>query len=249
MRIACYIPDDTSFAHVQTALLGGGLVCERFPSETALMCALQEDGFDLILVEVDSDSANEKQVGSWLSGRTGEAIPLVLLSSACSAQQIASVLNAGAEDLLPLMCEPVVLVARLQAILRRHRPVNTRRHLQISGFSLDLESGRLCDNGVEIELTPREFKIAWLLFSSIGTYLSRETISMAIWGVGSEITNRTIEQHVYKLRKKLRLGEERGLQIRTGYTNGYCLEYCKNELAKTTGRPAKRAAALVACHG
>jgi DNA-binding response OmpR family regulator len=66
--------------------------------------------------------------------------------------------------------------------------------------------------------------MAWLFFSSPGVYFSRNTISIAIWGVNRDIANRTIEQHVYKLRKKLKLGVERGLIIRADYTQGYRLE-------------------------
>ncbi|HYD59181.1 MAG TPA: response regulator transcription factor [Noviherbaspirillum sp.] len=249
MRIACYIPDDYSFIHVQSALRGAGLICRRFPSETSLMRALQEDSFELILFSADSHSVNEENLNSWLNSCAEKSIPLVLLSSECSAEQVVLALDAGADDLISPSCNPIVLVARLQAILRRSHCANTRRLIELSGFSLDLESSRLLDNGVEVELTPREFKIAWLLFSSFGTYLTRETISMAIWGVGSEITNRTIEQHVYKLRKKLKLGEERGLQIRTAYTNGYCLEYCKSESKKSVDRSAGSAPAFAARHG
>jgi DNA-binding response OmpR family regulator len=55
-------------------------------------------------------------------------------------------------------------------------------------------------------------------------YISRETIGTSIWSSDSEVAGRTIEQHVYKLRKKLQLGVERGVSIRTAYGQGYRLE-------------------------
>ncbi|MDB5770341.1 MAG: transcriptional regulatory, terminal family protein [Burkholderia sp.] len=108
--------------------------------------------------------------------------------------------------------------------MRRSGRRQARRIIELSGFTLDGETSRFSYQGVAIEITPREFTMAWLLFSSPGVYISRETIGAAIWGVGSEIAGRTIEQHVYKLRKKLQLGAERGVSIRTAYSHGYRLE-------------------------
>jgi len=86
--------------------------------------------------------------------------------------------------------------------------------------------------------------MAWLLFSNLGHYLTRKTISVAIWGVAEEIAGRTIEQHVYKLRKKLGLGTERGVTIRTAYARGYRLELCSE-----TQTAARSATALTAHDG
>jgi DNA-binding response OmpR family regulator len=138
-------------------------------------------------------------------------------------------LEAGADDFIRRPCEPDLLVARLNAVLRRTNRSNgvVKRSIAMQGFTLDREAGVLLDRGVPVDLTPREFTMAWLFFSAPNTYMSRETISTSIWGVDSEITNRTIEQHVYKLRKKLSLGASRGIRIRTAYTRGYRLELCE----------------------
>jgi DNA-binding response OmpR family regulator len=226
MRIACCIRCNTVSDDVQKVLLRAGFEWERFTDETALLRALRRSSYDLILVDTDADSVEEKNVYSWLNCRTGESTPVVLLSSACSSQQIAHALESGADDFIARPYDPAVLIARLHAVLRRSNRSNSRRIIEIQGFMLDRTSCRFIDRGVSIELTPREFTMAWLFFSSPGIYLSRETISVAIWGVGSEIASRTIEQHIYKLRKKLNLCSERGVRIRTAYTKGYRLEVC-----------------------
>lgn len=226
MQVACHIRNDAAFDHLQAALADAGFACERFLTETALMRALRGGSYGLILVDADIDSIDKNNIYSWLNCRTGDSTPVVLLSPTCSDSKMVLALNAGADDLIEQSCDPAVLIARLHAILRRYHAADARRMLQILGFSLDLDTGRLLDGGVEVELTPREFKMAWLLFSSIGHYVSRETISVAIWGVDADIANRTIEQHIYKLRKKLQLGDERGLRIRTAYNKGYRLELC-----------------------
>lgn len=226
MRIACHILSDDSFNHVQGALARAGFDCDRFLSETTLLRMLRRERYDLILVDTDAGGLDEKNIYSWLNCRTGESTPVVLLSSACTAQQVALALEAGADDFIRRPVDPAVLIARLHAVLRRANRSSTRRLIELQGFTLDREACTFFDRGVPVDLTPREFTMAWLFFSSPGTYLSRETISVSIWGVDSEIASRTIEQHIYKLRKKLNLCAERGVRIRTAYTKGYRLELC-----------------------
>jgi DNA-binding response OmpR family regulator len=222
MHTACYIRCDEAYSQLQPVLETAGFVCERFVNETSLLLTLRRQSFDLILV--DTESLDEKSFYSWLGCRTGETAPLVLLSPASSGSQIALALDAGADDFIRRPIDPVELIARLHAVLRRYHKTTVRSTVELLGFALDRGACRLLDRGVPVDLTPREFAMAWLFFSSPGVYLSRETISAMIWGVESGIANRTIEQHVYMLRKKLSLCAERGVRIRAAYTKGYRLE-------------------------
>jgi DNA-binding response OmpR family regulator len=226
MRIACHIRNDKVFVEIHATLARAGFDCERFQSEIPLLRRLRRQPFDLILVDTEGDPTDEKRIYSWLNCRTGETTPVVLLSSVYCARTIALSLEAGADDFISRPVDPDVLIARLHAVVRRTSRKSPRRVAEMLDFILDKDACRLLDRGVEVDLTPREFAMAWLLFSSPGVFLSRETISVAIWGVECEIARHTIEQHVYKLRKKLNLGVERGVQIRTAYTKGYCLEVC-----------------------
>jgi DNA-binding response OmpR family regulator len=224
MEIACYVRTDEVANQVQAALTESGFECERFESETLLLRSLQKRKFDLIVADAESDQPSEEFLFTWLNCRTGEATPVVLLSDGRDSNRIAAALNAGADDYIARPFHSAELVARLNAVMRRYGKLRVRRRIELAGFTLDRETCKMTDHGTPIELTPREFIMAWLLFSSPGTYVSRVAISTAIWGVGSDIANRTIEQHVYKLRKKIRLGAERGVTIQTAYSQGYRLE-------------------------
>jgi len=226
MNIACFIHDATVFDNAQSVLTRAGFVCERFLTEILLLRTLRRRGFDLILVDTGMNPPSEERVFSWLNCRTGESTPVVLLSASRTADRVARALDSGADDFIATPVAPVELVARLHAVLRRCNRRNIQRAIDLAGFFLDRENCKFLDRGVQIELTQREFAMAWMLFSAPGVYLSRETISIAIWGVDGEIAGRTIEQHVYKLRRKLRLNEERGVVIRTAYSQGYRLELC-----------------------
>jgi DNA-binding response OmpR family regulator len=234
MKFACYVRDEKMSKRVQYILGNAGFDCELFHSELALLRKLGKTSFDLILVESGCKCPSEERVFSWLNCRTGESTPVVLLSAAHSADRVALALNAGADDFLSTGFDPVELVARVKAILRRSKRHSTQRTIELGGFFLDLDAHSIQYDGEPIDLTQREFTMAWLLFSSVGFDLSRETISVAVWGVSSDIASRTIEQHIYKLRKKLQLSPERGVVIRTSYMKGYRLEQSRKEKSSET---------------
>ncbi|MDB5773094.1 MAG: DNA-binding response regulator [Burkholderia sp.] len=229
MKIACYIRTDTVLAQIRGVVARAGFECDHFSTETTLMRALRREPFDLLLVDFAVEAPADDNILSWLNCRSGDTTPVLGISPVRNADFVALVLNSGADDCITRPFEAAELIARLHAVLRRSGRRIVRRSIQLGRFSLDREASRFTYQDVPIALTPREFSMAWLLFSSPGTYVSRETIGTAIWGIDSEIAGRTIEQHVYKLRKKLQLGPERGVLIRTAYSRGYRLELCDSE--------------------
>lgn len=224
MNIACCMSNNTAFEALEAVLIRHRLACERLPGELSLMRAIRRRSFDLIIFEMTNGALQDDGFFSWLSCRSGEITPVLLVGTDTDPERVAEAFDHGADEYCGLPLEPVQFGARLRALLRRRDRLPVQRIIEHQGFVLDREASTLRDRGQLIELTPREFTMAWLFFSMPGVYISRDTISAAIWGVGSEIANRTIEQHVYKLRKKLNLGPERGVLLRTAYTQGYRLE-------------------------
>jgi DNA-binding response OmpR family regulator len=161
----------------------------------------------------------------------GGSTPVLVICEVRNAEWVADALNAGADDFMIRPYEPIELLARINAIRRRSNRTLVGRTIELAGITLDRETNKFSYKSVPIEVTPREFTMAWLLFSTPGIYVSRETIGTAIRGLNSEIAGRTIEQHVYKLRKKLQMGTERGVTIRTAYNQGYRLELTSQEQA------------------
>jgi DNA-binding response OmpR family regulator len=224
MNIACLIRNTSVLELVRAALKQAGIGCAAYPSEAVLFRALRRESVDLVLIDFGIAPEPGDSLLSWLNGRSGDHTPVLGLSAMRSAQLTALVLNSGADDLLARPFEAVELVARVHALTRRNKRRTVGRMIDLAGFALDRDTGKFADRGTPLELTPREFSMAWMFFSAPGVYISRETIGSSIWSADSEVAGRTIEQHVYKLRKKLRLGPERGLIIRTAYSQGYRLE-------------------------
>ncbi len=229
MNIASLIRNPSVLELVRATLKQAGFDCTPYSSETLLFRALRRQSFDLILIDFAVAPDDDDSILSWLNCRSGDHTPVLGLSPVRSAHVTALVLNCGADDLLTRPFEPIELVARAHALMRRGNRHNARRMVELAGFRLDRETSKFAYQGISIELTPREFSMAWMFFSSPGIYISRETIGASIWSADSEVAGRTIEQHVYKLRKKLQLGTERGVIIRTAYSQGYRLELIGQE--------------------
>ena len=100
----------------------------------------------------------------------------------------------------------------------------TQGFLHVGAYRLHHATSRIWLNDAPIEVTSREFALAWMLFANLGVRLSRDQISAAVWSTSSEIADRTLEQHVYKVRKKLQLSPQTGVRLRTLYSMGYKLE-------------------------
>jgi DNA-binding response OmpR family regulator len=225
-NIACCIRDEELLAELPKLLEREGLDCEFFRSEAMLVRALRHrGGVDLVLIDVAADPLADESLFSWLSCRSGEVVPVVVLSSQWSAEQVVGALNAGADDCIVRPFDNAELVARMKAVLRRSGASNvSRTRIEVADIVLDKNDGTLIDRGTTVDLAPREFTLAWLFFSNPGARLSRQAISLAVWGLDKDIANRAIEQHVYKLRKKINLCSARGVTIRAAYAQGYRLE-------------------------
>ncbi|QGZ42347.1 DNA-binding response OmpR family regulator [Pseudoduganella flava] len=229
MKIACCIANAAVSANIRTILAGANHEATLVDSEAALLRTIRRTSFDMILVDIGAHPRDDNGILAWLKLRTGDRTPVIILSALHSPELAALMLDSGADDFIPRPVEAVELTARIAALQRRCAPANAHRIIRFAGYHLDRDSAHCTFDGQPVDLTPREFAMAWLFFSSPGIYISRETIGAVIWSADSEVAGRTIEQHVYKLRKKLLAEGRRTVMIRTAYSQGYRLERCDPE--------------------
>ncbi len=168
------------------------------------------------------------ELAHWLAAlqmRGGAGAPVVVFGAG-GAERIAAALQRGADDYATHAEGPAALVQRLQARVQMRREREQARQLQAGPCSLDAGSRCLKNQGREVSLTAREFALAWTLFANLGRVVSYHTLSSEIWGRPSDISKRTIEQHVYRLRRKIAgaIGAARGRpSIQAVYGVGYRL--------------------------
>lgn len=136
--------------------------------------------------------------------RTGN-MPIILLSAKTEELDRVLGLELGADDYVVKPFSPRELVARVKAVLRRHREGRTLERQVLEGASvvLDPASQRVFANGREISLTYTEFAVLRLLMENKGMVLSRSTLLEKAWGYDFVGDSRTVDVHVRHLREKL----------------------------------------------
>ncbi|WP_116192682.1 response regulator transcription factor [Paenibacillus taihuensis] len=131
----------------------------------------------------------------------GQAI--VLLTAKDSLQDKIFGLDAGADDYLTKPFEMDELLARLRVLARRNFAPRQSDIVTFGRFALNRTSHQLSKEGVEIQLSPREYQLLDFFLQNTGNVLTREAILDRIWGIGSDVSYKNVDVTVKMLRDKL----------------------------------------------
>lgn len=114
-------------------------------------------------------------------------------------------LELGADDYMVKPFNPLELVARIRAVLRRYGAVSSKDEESIkdSNFMIDFKSQKFFKDDKEIEVTPREFSILKIFMKNPGAALSRDAILDAVWGKNYFGDIKTVDVHIRRLREKI----------------------------------------------
>ncbi len=142
--------------------------------------------------------------------RKESQVPVVLLTAKRSELDRILGLKLGADDYIVKPFSVGELHARVEALLRRvNQPANAggdAKPVAIGALEVDFERHEIRVKGKRAELTPKEFELLKLLIEANGKVLSRDQLLERIWGHGKdmEIDTRTVDQHIARLRHKLK---------------------------------------------
>ena len=156
--------------------------------------------------------------------RAVSQVPVVFLSSASENMNIVMAMNMGADDFIAKPFDLNVLLAKIQAILRRTydfaAPAPTLEH---RGAVLNTADASLMYQGQRIELTKNDYRILQTLLERKGSVVSRETLMEKLWETDSFVDENTLTVNIARLRRKL---EAAGLSdyITTKKGLGYLIE-------------------------
>ena len=130
--------------------------------------------------------------------------PVMMLTAKTTEKNIVEGLNIGADDYVTKPFSVKVLVARVQALLRRNNHLQEKEILKIGGIEIHQDSHEVFLNGEKLELTFFRFQILTLFLSNPDTVLSRKEIIVKVKGEDYPVTERAIDVHIVELRKKLK---------------------------------------------
>ncbi len=157
--------------------------------------------------------------------RAESEVPILFLSSRDDELDRILGLELGADDYVSKPFSPRELVARVKAMLRRlHAQIRSQEEeiLCLGALSMDLSQHRCRWEGQELSLTATEFNLLLLLLRTPGRAYSRSEMVDRAWGPGYHITDRTIDSHIRRIRKKFAV--LRADPIETVYGVGYRLK-------------------------
>ena len=151
-------------------------------------------------------------------------VPVIFISSAADNMNIVMAMNMGGDDFIAKPFDLNVLVAKVQAVLRRTYDLSGKVPiLEHRGAMLNLYDMSFVYNGQKINLTKNEFRILQTLMEKKGRMVSRDTLMTKLWETDDYIEENTLTVNIARLRRKL---EAAGLSdfITTKVGEGYIIE-------------------------
>lgn len=225
MRIALLEDDEQLGPLIALWLEGAGHAPQLFASGAALIKALDRDSFDLLILDWMLPDTTGDKVLLWAREHIDWSIPVIFVTGRDSEEEIVAGLNLGADDYIAKPLRQQEFLARVAAVTRRAQAaVAPSGRLTFPPFELDTGSRSVQREGEPVELTQKEYELALFLFRNHGRLLSRSHILQSVWGHQADITTRTVDTHISRLRTKLGLNPESGWQLNSIYNHGYRLE-------------------------
>ena len=151
-------------------------------------------------------------------------VPIIFLSSRDNHMDMVMAMNMGGDDFMQKPFYTDVLVAKIQALMRRtYSYTQTETNVvEYEGVLLNLQSGEVTYHNQILELTKNEFKILQILMQNIGSIVSRDNIMRKLWENESFVDDNTLTVNVARVRKKLaELGKEEFIHTKKG--QGYII--------------------------
>jgi len=185
---------------------------------------LESDSYNLILLDVMLPGIDGFDVCKQLRER-GINTPIIYLTARGQEMDKVLGLELGAEDYITKPFSLRELLARIKVVLRRQNkePENEKKIIILGNLEADLNNYIATSNGQAVNMTHREFEILKYLFHKKNEIVSREELLNKIWGEDEFVTRRTVDNFVYKLRKKIEINPENPKHIITVHKVGYKL--------------------------
>jgi DNA-binding response OmpR family regulator len=219
MRILVVEDDPALRLGLKRILLAEGWQVDAVENGELAISAVYSASYDFAVLDLNLPKKDGMQVLSqWRSSNFRH--PVLVLTARDELHDRVVGLNSGADDYVTKPYEPVELVARIRAIMRRNMgaPVNL---LQMGSLSFDVQNREFKHGDETLPLTPREATLIELLMTAQGKPVTKSRIMTTMSSWESDFSPNAVEIYVMKLRRKL-VG--RGVSIETIRGVGYALQ-------------------------
>jgi len=185
------------------------------------LLGVQQGGFDFLILDLNLPDLDGFTICRELRRHAATVrLPILMLTARTSEADRIMGLELGADDYLLKPFSVRELLARLTAILRRARGMESDTSVYDDGhLRIDGRTMRVYVEGEEVKLAKKELELLWMLVRNRPAVVSRDRILSEVWRVAEDVETRTVDAHIRNLRKKI--GKDR-IQTVIGY--GYRFE-------------------------
>ena len=194
-------------------------VVEAEDGAVALDIFFELNDIDLVILDVMMPKMDGWQVCREI--RAYSKVPIIMLTAKADERDELQGFEMGVDEYISKPFSPKILVARVEAILRRTSQVTADRLLEAGGIRVDKAAHSVTVDGQAVELSYKEFELLSYFMENKGIALSREKILNSVWNYDYFGDARTIDTHVKKLRSKM---GKKGDLIKTIWGMGYKFE-------------------------
>ena len=195
-------------------------VLEAFDGQEALEVFYEHPDVALILLDVMMPRLNGFDTLKEI--RKKSQVPVIMLTAKAEEEDELKGFSLGVDEYISKPFSPKVLVARVNAVLRRSQDESAaEKTLSVGGIEMSIEAHEVMIDGKRLDLSVKEFELLEYFIRNQGMALSREKILNSVWDYDYFGDARTIDTHVKKLRSKM---GEKGEYIKTIWGMGYKFE-------------------------
>jgi len=224
LRIALLEDDPDQSALLQRWLGEDAHDVHAFASGREIMRTAGRESYDLFVLDWQVPDVPGTEVLKWIRAHLSKTVPVLFVTVRDSEEDIVHALEEGADDYMIKPVRRQELLARLHALLRRAYPREEEPLLSFPPFEVDVQRSEIRRAGAKIDMTPKEFELASVLFRNVGRLMSRGHLQELVWGRSADLVTRTVDTHISQVRKKLDLKPESGFRVVPVYNYGYRLE-------------------------
>jgi DNA-binding response OmpR family regulator len=220
------VEDDLAFASEMEEFLGAaGYTVSSYDSSQKFLAALRQSECDLLIVDWSIPDLSGIEVLEYIR-KFHPDMPAIMLTARAENIDIVRGLEAGADDYVAKPVDRAVLAQRIKSLLRRSKGEvkNVSENVILGRYLLRPSTSTIYLGDEEIVVPKREFDMAMLFFTNPNRLLSRQYLAATLWGKVVDYQSRTIDTHVARLRKNLKLDPTSGISLNALYGFGYTLQ-------------------------
>ena len=194
-------------------------VIEAADGQEAVDVFFDQNDISLVILDVMMPKMDGWEVLKEI--RAYSKIPVIMLTAKGDERDELKGFDSGADEYISKPFSPKILVARVDALLRRSNLISEEEKIETGGIILDKAAHTVTIEGKQVELSFKEFELLTYFMENQGIALSREKILNHVWNYDYFGDARTIDTHVKKLRSKM---GDKGDYIKTIWGMGYKFE-------------------------